>query len=78
MNTYEKQGEGGIHLVNTLPTMHPETGEDGSEQVIFDMPRPIRDEHPARCASPAYHEPFGDSVGNFSGSPIGTEPTETK
>src|SRR5258708_1671156 len=39
MNTYEKQGEGGTHLVNTLPTMHPETGEDGPELVIFDVPR---------------------------------------
>jgi hypothetical protein len=44
MNTYEKQeGGGSIHIVNTLPTFHPETGEDGPVQVIFDMPRPIRD-----------------------------------
>jgi hypothetical protein len=35
MNTYEKRGEGGIHLANTLPTMHPETGEGGSVQIVL-------------------------------------------
>jgi hypothetical protein len=31
----KKGGRGGIHLANTLPTMHPETGEGGSVQIVL-------------------------------------------
>jgi hypothetical protein len=48
-------------LLRTLPARGRETGEDGPAQVIFDMPRPVRDEHPTRCASPACPGPLWDS-----------------
>ena len=31
----KKGGRGSIHLVNTLPAAHPETGEDGSVQIVL-------------------------------------------
>ncbi len=40
-----------LHL-RTLAAIDRESGEDDFPQVILDIPRPIRDEHPMRCASP--------------------------
>jgi hypothetical protein len=37
--------------MSSAPAIEHETGEDDVPQII--MPRPIRDEHPTRCASPA-------------------------
>ncbi len=54
-------------LLRTLPAMDRESGEEDFPQVILDLPRPIRDEHPTRhaCppwrASPACPGPLGES-----------------
>jgi len=48
-------------LLHTLPAMDRETAAVAATQIIFDMPRPIRDELPTRCASPACPGPLGES-----------------
>ncbi len=62
-------------LLRTLPAMdhenNPGPDEDAPVQVILDIPRPIRDEHPTRCASP---DSYRDGLSASCASPACPEP----